>query len=88
MCTVKEISYKFVFVITFILQTVLVHSEWNTKDYLKREYSLYKPYQGKSDSPKVDCRCSTMQIVKLMIIKQIRRFYINICVSKNIFSLH
>lgn len=23
-------------------------AEWNTKDYLKREHSLHKPYQGKS----------------------------------------
>ncbi|XP_050437446.1 vesicular integral-membrane protein VIP36 [Adelges cooleyi] len=23
-----------------------VHSEWNTKDYMKREHSLLKPYQG------------------------------------------
>ncbi|KAG8262550.1 Vesicular integral-membrane protein VIP36 [Homalodisca vitripennis] len=24
----------------------LVFGEWNTNDYLKREHSLYKPYQG------------------------------------------
>lgn len=61
MCTVQEISYRLVFVITFILQAVFVHSEWNTKDYLKREYSLYKPYQGSGMSiPYWDFQGSTM----------------------------
>lgn len=31
----------------FISVFNLVLAEWNTKDYMKREHSLYKPYQGK-----------------------------------------
>ena len=31
--------------LVFLLST-LVNGEWNTKDFLKREHSLVKPYQG------------------------------------------
>jgi len=34
----------FIFVYLIILVQVL--GEWNTEDYLKREHTLVKPYQG------------------------------------------
>ena len=39
-----------VYYVTSILFTLLlffqINAEWNTKDYMKREHSLIKPYQG------------------------------------------
>jgi mannose-binding lectin 2 len=31
----------------FMLLFLQIKAEWNTKDYMKREHSLIKPYQGK-----------------------------------------
>lgn len=35
-----------VFLLLLSLLTKDVYSEWNTRDYMKREHSLLKPYQG------------------------------------------
>jgi len=35
-----------VFLIIFSFLTCEAYSEWNTRDYMKREHSLLKPYQG------------------------------------------
>jgi len=35
-----------VFLIIFSFLTREAYSEWNTRDYMKREHSLLKPYQG------------------------------------------
>ena len=39
-----------VYYVTSILLTLLlffqINAEWNTNDYMKREHSLIKPYQG------------------------------------------
>lgn len=40
-----KIFYTFVFITSFLTDQVC--SEWNTRDYMKREHSLLKPYQGK-----------------------------------------
>nr|CAG4648696.1 EOG090X07L3 [Polyphemus pediculus] len=37
---------KMIFLSVFLLCSAVVNGEWNTKDYLKREHSLVKPYQG------------------------------------------
>ncbi len=36
----------------------IVSASWNTRDYMKREHSLIKPYQGESLASKFPvCRC-------------------------------
>lgn len=40
----KELIFQLLALLIYI---TLVFAEWNTKDYMKREHSLYKPYQGK-----------------------------------------
>lgn len=35
------------FIIVFPFLTGEVYTEWNTRDYMKRDHSLLKPYQGK-----------------------------------------
>ena len=36
----------FRYLILFMLCKISAESEWNSKDYLKREFSLVKPYSG------------------------------------------
>lgn len=36
--------YIFIFLFPFLMKEV--YSEWNTRDYMKREHSLLRPYQG------------------------------------------
>lgn len=44
----KNVYTKFnVFVVMLSFLGREVYSEWNTRDYMKREHSLLKPYQGK-----------------------------------------
>lgn len=44
----SNVCSKFtVFIILFSFLSKEVFSEWNTRDYMKREHSLLKPYQGK-----------------------------------------
>lgn len=44
----KNVFTKFIpIVFMFSFFTREVNSEWNTRDYMKREHSLLKPYQGK-----------------------------------------
>lgn len=35
------------FLITLIFYQTFTNAEWNTKDYLKKEHSLLKPYHGR-----------------------------------------
>ncbi|XP_022172494.1 VIP36-like protein [Myzus persicae] len=43
----KKVCTKFyLFMIVFSFLSTEVYSEWNTRDYMKREHSLLKPYQG------------------------------------------
>ncbi|KAE9544247.1 hypothetical protein AGLY_001426 [Aphis glycines] len=42
--TVVTKIYIFTFVFSFLCREV--YSEWNTRDYMKRDHSLLKPYQG------------------------------------------
>ena len=35
-----------VFLCALVLLLSAADAEWNTKDYMKREHSLIKPYQG------------------------------------------
>lgn len=37
----------FTFIFSFLCREV--YSEWNTRDYMKRDHSLLKPYQGKTN---------------------------------------
>lgn len=37
--------YLFLFLFPFLMKQL--YSEWNTRDYMKREHSLLRPYQGK-----------------------------------------
>ncbi|XP_071441798.1 vesicular integral-membrane protein VIP36 isoform X2 [Hetaerina americana] len=47
--------------ILFLLSSSHISAEWNTKDYMKREHSLIKPYQGSGMSiPYWDFMGSTM----------------------------
>lgn len=41
---IRTIYYVFITISFFANE---VYSEWNTRDYMKREHSLLKPYQGK-----------------------------------------
>lgn len=44
----NNVGMKFnVFIIFFSFLSREVFSEWNTREYMKREHSLLKPYQGK-----------------------------------------
>ncbi|XP_060871948.1 VIP36-like protein [Metopolophium dirhodum] len=45
--TSKQVCTKFyLFIIVLSFLSREVYSEWNTRDYMKREHSLLKPYQG------------------------------------------
>lgn len=44
------ITIFYVFEIIFLSLTKEVNSEWNTRDYMKREHSLLKPYQGETNN--------------------------------------
>ncbi|CAB3369477.1 Hypothetical predicted protein [Cloeon dipterum] len=47
--------------VSFLLCALQISAEWNTKDYMKREHSLIKPYQASSMSiPNWDFMGSTM----------------------------
>jgi hypothetical protein len=44
----KKVCTKlYVFIVVFSFLSREVYSEWNTRDYMKRDHSLLKPYQGK-----------------------------------------
>merc|ERR1712137_795741 len=45
-CILILFSTKMYFLPILVLLCTLVNGEWNTKDYLRREHSLVKPYQG------------------------------------------
>lgn len=48
--TSKQVCTKFyLFTIVLSFLSREVYSEWNTRDYMKREHSLLKPYQGKNN---------------------------------------
>ncbi|XP_064465914.1 vesicular integral-membrane protein VIP36-like [Ornithodoros turicata] len=42
----QNFVYLFLFGIICLVEDLLATSQWNTKDYFKREHSLVKPYQG------------------------------------------
>lgn len=52
--TLKKVYTRlYLFIIVLSLLSREVYSEWNTRDYMKREHSLLKPYQGKNNYQKV-----------------------------------
>lgn len=49
--TVVTKIYIFTFIFSFLCREV--YSEWNTRDYMKRDHSLLKPYQGNANFKEV-----------------------------------
>lgn len=54
----KIVNWKYLFTIIYVFEIMFltltkeVNSEWNTRDYMKREHSLLKPYQGETNYKK------------------------------------